>query len=285
MLTAALSLSCAFAYTLHDWLMMRVVRATPVLTALFWVQIVGLGILTPLYLLFEELPSGPDEWRAAGLAALTGPIEILAIACLLKGLAVGKLSVVGPLASLGGGFGAAFAIALGEPVEGLAVIGLPLAVAGGVLASVERGSENERRVTATAGAGWGLLCALIWGIEPVIISEASLLPAISVVTIGRVASLLVLAPFTALLGGFALQRVFHRRVGLCAALDVTGYLTWVAATAIGPVATASVLVAQTGTMSAVFGMTVLHERPSRVQVAGIVATVSAVTLLALSGSG
>jgi drug/metabolite transporter (DMT)-like permease len=285
LLTAALSLSCAFAYTVHDYLIMRVVRATPVLTALFWVQIVGLGILAPLWLLFEELPSGGEEWRAAGLAALTGPIEILAIACLLKGLAVGKLSVVGPLAALGGGFGAGFAIAFGEPVEGLAVIGLPLAVVGAVLASVERGGESERRVTATAGAGWGLLCALIWGIEPVIISEASLLPAISVVTFGRIASLLVLTPFTALLGGFALQPIFRRRVCWCATLDIAGFIAWVAATAIGPVATASVLVAQTGTMSAVFGMTALRERPSSVQVAGIVCTVTAVTLLAMSGSG
>ncbi len=285
MLTAGLSLICAFAYTLHDWLIMRVVRATPVLTALFWVQIVGLGILVPLWLLFEDLPSGGDEWRATGLAALTGPIEILAIACLLKGLAVGKLSVVGPLASLGGGFGAAFAIAFGEPVEGLAVVGLPMAVVGAVLASVERGGVNERKVAATAGAGWGLLCALIWGIEPVLISEASLLPAISVVTYGRIASLLVLTPFTALLGGFALQRVFRRRVGYCAVADVGGFLAWVAATAIGPVATASVLVAQTGTMSAVFGMTVLRERPSRVQILGIAATVSAITLLAAGGGG
>ena len=285
MLTAGLSLTCAFAYTLHDWLVMRVVRATPVLTALFWVQIVGLGILAPLWLLFEDLPSGGAEWRAAGMAALTGPIEILAIACLLKGLAVGKLSVVGPLASLGGGFGAAFAIALGEPVQGLAVIGLPLAVVGAVLASVERGGDKERRVAATAGAGWGLLCALIWGIEPVIISEASLLPAISVVTYGRIASLLLLTPFTAVLGGFALQRVFRGRVGLCAVFDIGGFLAWVAATAIGPVATASVLVAQTGTMSAVFGMTALRERPTRPQIVGIAATVAAVTLLATGGSG
>jgi len=284
-LTAGLSLTCAFAYTLHDWLVMRVVRATPVLTALFWVQIVGLGILAPLWLLFEDLPSGGAEWRAAGMAALTGPIEILAIACLLKGLAVGKLSVVGPLASLGGGFGAAFAIALGEPVQGLAVIGLPLAVVGAVLASVERGGDKERRVAATAGAGWGLLCALIWGIEPVIISEASLLPAISVVTYGRIASLLLLTPFTAVLGGFALQRVFRGRVGLCAVFDIGGFLAWVAATAIGPVATASVLVAQTGTMSAVFGMTALRERPTRPQIVGIAATVAAVTLLATGGSG
>jgi len=285
MLTAALSLSAALAYTVHDYLMMRVVRATPVLTALFWVQVVGFVILAPLWLLFEELPSGTAEWRAAGLAAVSGPIEILALACLLKGLSVGKLSVVGPLAALGGGFGALFAIALGEPVTGLAWIGLPLAVAGAVLASVERPKGDERRLTATAGAGWGLLCALIWGIEPVLIGAATLLPSLTVVTFGRLASLLALAPFTAMLGGFALQRVFVRRVGAAGVLDVAGFFAWVAGTAIGPVATASVLVAQTGTMSALFGTVALHERPTKVQLAGIAATVAAVTLLALSGSG
>jgi drug/metabolite transporter (DMT)-like permease len=94
--------------------------------------------------------------------------------------------------------------------------------------------------------------------------------------------LLVLAPFTALLGGFTLQRVFRRRVAACGVVDVAGFAAWIAATAIGPVATASVLAAQTGTMSAVFGTTVLHERPTRVPIAGITATVVAVTLLALS---
>jgi len=286
LLTAALALSAAFAYTAHDYLMMRVVRATPVLTALFWVQLVGLAILMPLWLILEELPTGAEEWRSAGFAALTGPIEIVAIACLLKGLAVGKLSVVGPLAALGGGFGAAFAVALGEPVTGLAAIGLPLAVVGAVLSSVERGGENERTVRATAGAGWGLLCALIWGMEPVLIGEATdMLSSLSVLTIGRVTSLLVLAPVTALLGGFTLRRVFRRRVAACGVIDVAGFAAWVTATAIGPVATASVLAAQTGTMSAVFGTTVLHERLTRVQLVGIAATVTAVTLLALSGSG
>lgn len=286
MLTAALALSSAFAYTVHDYLMMRVVRAIPVLTALFWVQLVGVVLLLPLWLALETSPEGAAEWRAAGLAALTGPVEVLALALLFKGLAVGKLSVVGPLASLGGGFGAAFAVALGEPVAGLAAVGLPLAVIGAVLASIEHSPENRRQMTATAGAGWGLLCALVWGIEPVLIGEAtSLLPALTVVTVGRVTSLIVLVPLTALFGGFALQRVFRRRVGVCGVIDVAGFVMWIGATAIGPVATASVLVAQTGTMSAVFGTVVLRERPSRVQLAGVAATTVAVTLLALSEGG
>jgi len=284
-LTAAVSLSAAFAYTLHDYLMVRVVRGAAVLSALFRVQVVGLVVLGPLWLLIGESPSGGDEWRAALLAASTGPIEIVALACLLKGLSVGKLSVVGPLAALGGGFGAAFAVALGEPVEGLAAIGLPLAVAGAVLASIERSPDGERRVKATAGAGWGLLCALIWGVEPIVIAEATLLPSLSVVTIGRLASVVFLAPFTALFGGFALPRAFARRSGVAGVLDVAGYFLWVAGTAVGPVATASVLVAQTGTMSAVFGTVALRERPTRIQVVGIAATTVAVTLLALEGAG
>jgi drug/metabolite transporter (DMT)-like permease len=38
-------------------------------------------------------------------------------------------------------------------------------------------------------------------------------------------------------------------------------------------------------MAAILGMTVAHERPSRVQLVGIAATLVAVTLLAASGSG
>ena len=282
MLTAALSLSAALCYACHNFLMMRVVRGTPVYTALFWVQVVGLAVLAPLWLIFEDLPHGPDQWRAAGLAALTGPIEVLALACLLKGLAVGKLSVVVPLSALGGGFGAVFAIALGEPVAGLAWIGLPLAVVGAVLASVERSSEDNRQIGAAAGARWGLLCALIWGIEPVVIGGATQLSSLTVVTIGRLSSLVFLAPLTALVGGFVLRRGFVRRVGVSGVLDVAGFFAWVAGTAIGPVAMASVLVAQTGTMSAALGTVVLHERPAKVQVVGIAATIVAVTLLAMS---
>ena len=286
MLTAVLSLSAAFAYTVHDYLMMRVVRATPVLTALFWVQLVGLAILLPLWLVFASAARGtgrvargrsrcadrPDRDPRPCLPA-QGPRRRQAVGGRARWRRWAEASAP-PSPSRSG-----------EPVAPLAVIGLPLAVIGAVLASIERSGENGRQVKATAGAGWGLLCALVWGIEPILISEASLLPALSVVTIGRVSSLLLLAPLTACSAASPCGATSASASGACAVADVAGFIAWVAATAIGPVATASVLSAQTGTMSAAFGMAVLRERPSRVQVAGIVATVAAVTLLALSGSG
>jgi drug/metabolite transporter (DMT)-like permease len=283
-LTAVLSLASAFGYTIHDVLMMRVVRSTPVFTALFWVQSVALVLFVPAWLLFIGLPEGGEEWRAAGLAALSGPIEVLALAALLKALAVGKLSIVGPLAALGGGFGAVFAIALGEPVTGLAVVGLPLAVAGTVLASIEPGEVDEsgRRggASAAAGAGWALLCAVIFGIEPVLLGEAAALSPLAVVSIGRLASLALLVPILLVAYGFRMRREYVRPVGVAGALDGGAYIALAAATAIGPVATVSVLVAQVGTLSALVGMWALKERPAKVQIVGIVLAVAAVTLLA-----
>jgi drug/metabolite transporter (DMT)-like permease len=290
-LTAVLSLGSALGYTVHDVLMMRVVRSTPVFTALFWVQSVALVLFVPAWLLFVGLPEGSEEWRAAGLAALSGPIEVLALAALLKALAIGKLSIVAPLAALGGGFGAVFAIALGEPVGGLAVVGLPLAVAGAVLASMEPREVDEdlgrrrRGVSATAGAGWALLCAAIFGIEPVLFGEAAVLSPLAIVAISRVASLSLLLPLLLVAWGFHLEREHVRPVGVSGLLDGFAVMAFAAAAAIGPVSTAAVLVAQTGTLSALVGMWALKERLAKVQVVGIVLAIVAVTLLAVSNGG
>jgi len=289
-LTAVLSLASALGYTVHDVLMMRVVRSTPVFTALFWVQSVALVLFVPVWLIFIGLPEGAEEWRAAALAALSGPIEVLALAALLKALAVGKLSIVGPLAALGGGFGALFSIALGESVTGLAVIGLPLAVAGAVLASMEPGAVDEdigrrRRVSATAGVGWALLCAAIFGLEPVLFGAAAALPPIAIVAVSRIASLSLLVPLLLLAYGFRMEREHVVPVGVSGLVDGFAVLAFAAATAIGPVSTASVLVAQTGTFSAVVGMWALKERLTKVQIVGIVLAVVAVTLLAMNDGG
>jgi drug/metabolite transporter (DMT)-like permease len=300
-LTAVLSLAAAFGYTIHDFLMMRVVRSTPVFTALFWVQSVGLVLFVPVWLALVGLPVGPEQWRAAGMAALSGPVEVFALAALLKALAVGRLSIVAPLAALGGGFGAIFAIALGEPVSGLATIGLPLGVAGAVLASVERvGGDRpsdvcdadapvpgpaRRRVTATAGAGWALLCAAIFGVEPVLFGEAAALSPLAIVAIGRLASLVVLLPLLLVAFGFRVERRLAAPTAVAGLADAGALLAFAGAAVVGPVATASVLVAQAGTMSVALGMWALKERPAKVQLAGIAATILAVTLLAMSDGG
>lgn len=284
MLTATLSLAAALGYTLHDVLITRVVRAASIFTALAWVQLVGLVVFLPLMALLGSVPSTGEQWRAAALAAATGPLEVLALATLLQAFATGKLSVVAPLAALSGGFGAALVIALGEPVSTAAWVGLPLAVVGGLLASIERveGREEGRR-RATAGAGWALLCAVLFGMEPVLFGRATeVLNPVSVVTIGRASGLAIVLPLTLALGGLRLPAEFRLRTVLCGLFDAGAFIALAVATAIGPVSTASVLVAQCGAMTAVVGLVGFRERLTRPQLVGVGVTVVAVTLLAIS---
>ena len=143
MLTVVLGLGSALGYALHDFLMVKVVRAAAVWTALVWSMGVGLAILLPLALVLDGPPSGSAEWRAAAFAVASGLCEAAALACLLRGLVTGNLSIVTPLASLAGGFVAVIAVIGGESLSTAALIGLPLAVAGGLLASVEKAPAEE----------------------------------------------------------------------------------------------------------------------------------------------
>ena len=96
MLTVVLGLGSALGYALHDYLMVKVVRATAVWTAMSWSMAVGLVILLPLALVLYGPPSGAAEWRAVAYAMAGGLCEAAALACLLRGLVTGNLSIVTP---------------------------------------------------------------------------------------------------------------------------------------------------------------------------------------------
>ena len=287
MLTVVSGLASAFGYAVHDYLLVRIVRAVSVWTALLWVMLVGVAILLPLALIIDGLPSGDEQWRAAGFAAASGVLEFLGLGALLKGLATGDLSVVTPLGSLAGGFAAVAAIALGETLPPIAWIGLPLAVVGGLLASIERAPESamgvRRRTRATAGAGWALLSAVLFAGAFLVFAEATALPPVSLAAIGKVATSFIVVPVALFTGGLALPREFRRRATVAGAVDAAAFVALALAVSLGPVAIASVTIAQAGTWAVIIGLVVLRERLSRVQLVGVVLTCVAVTMLAAAG--
>jgi drug/metabolite transporter (DMT)-like permease len=287
MLTVASGLASALGYAVHDYLLVRIVRSASLWTALLWVMFVGLAMLLPLALIVDGLPSGREQWHAAAFAAGSGVLELLGLGALLKGLATGNLSVVTPLASLGGGFAAAGAILLGESLPPVAWIGLPLAVAGGLMASIERRADvapgEPRRARATAGAGWALLSAALFAGTFLFFAEATALPPISLAAIGRAASCVLIVPVALVSGGLVLPRGFRRRASAAGIVDAAAFVALALAVSLGPVAVASVSVAQAGTWAVILGLVVLREKLSRVQLAGVVLTCIAVTLLALAG--
>ena len=318
MLTVVLGLGSALGYALHDFLMVKVVRATAVWTAMCWSMGVGLVILLPLALVLYGLPSGAAEWRATAFAMGGGLCEAAALACLLRGLVTGNLSIVTPLASLAGGVVAVIAVVGGESLSRPAMIGLPLAVAGGLLASIEKApaevfrlDEAEeahgaggdgaavaavappavageqpalpaRRARGTSGAGWALLSSALFAVVILLLAQATALPPVAIAAYGRLGTMVVLVPVALLLAGLRLPRRLAGRCGIAGVFDATGFLLFAAAIVIGPLAVASVVIAQGGTMAVLLGYLVLHERLSRLQYVGVACACAACTLLALS---
>jgi len=318
MLTVVLGLGSALGYALHDFLMVKVVRATAVWTAMCWSMGVGLVILLPLALVLYGLPSGAAEWRATAFAMGGGLCEAAALACLLRGLVTGDLSIVTPLASLAGGVVAVIAVVGGESLSRPAMIGLPLAVAGGLLASIEKApaevfrlDEAEeahgaggdgaavaavappavageqpalpaRRARSTSGAGWALLSSALFAVVILLLAQATALPPVAIAAYGRLGTMVVLVPVALLLAGLRLPRRLAGRCGIAGVFDATGFLLFAAAIVIGPLAVASVVIAQGGTMAVLLGYLVLHERLSRLQYVGVACACAACTLLALS---
>jgi drug/metabolite transporter (DMT)-like permease len=324
-LTILLGLGSAFCYALVDLLMVKVVRAVPVATAMVWLVGVGVLVSVPLALAVDGVPRGDAEWRGLGIAALGGLTYMAALGALFRGLAVGQLSIVSPLNALEGAFAALVAIVLGERLGGLAAVGLPLAVAGAVLASLVRtpvaapavvapvttaqaavvpvGGEPTLSALGTTGspvessdgggggpgvwaaargAGWALLAAVAGGTTILIYGWAADLPPLSAVAISRLVSFAIMLSYAATHDGVKLPRRWRRRVLFIGVVDAAAFVALAFATARGPMSIAAVTTAQFATFGVILGAFVLRERPAAQQRAGIVATLAAVTLLALA---
>lgn len=279
MLTVVLGLGTAFNYALQDFLMMPVARATTAVAGVLWIRVVALAGLVAIAAFVGDLPAGGDQWRAVGFAALGGTLEVAAFTAWLTALSRGKLSVVSPLASLSSAFTVAFVLMIGQPVATAVWIGLPLALVGSALTSLEPDAEGGRPRSAAAGAGWAVAAAATFGLVTICFGEASALPPVSVALFAGMATVAVLLPIALALGTWRVARPFRRRVGICGLLDTGALISFAAVTSLGSLSVVGILVAQTGTMAVVLGMVLLRERPARSQMFGIGLTLVAVTIL------
>ena len=278
MLTIVLALVSALAFALSDLFSQRLTRrGAAIVSALVWIVGTGVLLTLPLGLLLYGEPTG-SQATSLGYAAAGGVLYLIAYASLLRGLRGGNLSVVTPLAGLQGAVAAAIAVALGERLDVLTALGLTLAVVGGLLAAVGRRSATGHR--GTAGAGWALLTAAVFGISLVLYGRASAVSPVSAVAASRTVTFALLVPFALRSGLRVPARLRANAVGV-GFLEAGGFLLLVWALARGPVAVASVLGAQFATFAVVLGLVVLRERPAPRQLFGVLCTIVAITLLAL----
>lgn len=255
-------------------------RRAPVLGVLFGSQLASLLIAIPIVTLAHE-PSmgGPDLAIALGAGALGAS----GLALLYRGLSVGRMGVVAPIAAV---LTATLPVLFGFATEGapstVAVVGIGFAVVSVVLVSRSPASADGR----SSGLWYGLAAGAVFGMFTIAISRLSEDVVLSPTVFIRVGSV-------AAVGAWILVRRQPWRVprGLWPALLAIGLVdmaatgAYLTAIQIGPLAIAAILASLYPVATTVLAAVVLGERVRVVQAAGIVAALVAVVLIAGASSG
>jgi drug/metabolite transporter (DMT)-like permease len=161
MIALGLALGASIAWGGSDFLAGLAARRLPVLTLLVLSQ--GAGLLLLLVLLALAGQRAPSA-QAVAIAAGAGLSEMVGFAALYRGLAIGPMSVVAPVASLAAVVPVAFGVAGGERPAPLVAVGLALAVGCGALVAFEHDPKGRRSRRVAPGAALAALAALAFGL-------------------------------------------------------------------------------------------------------------------------
>ena len=240
---------------------------------LFTAQVAGLLAIALAVLIHGELPDDAAIFFAVP-AAVSGTLGLWAY---YRGMAVGAMSVVAPIAGISAIVPVTVGLATGDSPSAAQIAGIFVALIGVGLASREHQS-GQRRVAA--GVGLAFLAALgfggyfvpmhaageadFWWASLVFRATSFMLIAIAAVTARRSVSI------------SRRDAVYVSAVGIG---DTLGNVLYAASASHGLVSVTSVLASLYPVVTVVLARVVLGERVDRVQDAGIVATLAGVVLI------
>jgi drug/metabolite transporter (DMT)-like permease len=276
MIPLTLALGASVAWGASDFLGGLASRRLPVVVVLLGAQVVGVALAAVAFAV-----AGPQHAPAEAywLGAAAGVAELLGFACLYRGLAIGEMSAVAPLAALTPLLPVAVAVGGGERVVALEAGGMALAIAGSAVTAADSGSRGVAQ-----GAGLGLGAALCFGAFFLLLGEGSEADGPAAVLSGRVASVAVLAVVVARRAAADRPPAWPDAVAIATlgGLDVAANLAYAGAASGGADATVAVVASLYPLTTLLLARALLHERLGAVRLAGVVAVLGGVALISAS---
>jgi len=155
-----LALGAGLAWGVADFWGGVTARRVPVPIVVVVTQIAGLVLVGVIVVAAGE---PPPEWKRIAYGALAGGVGVVGLTAFYRGLAVGSMGVVAPIAATAALVPVGVGLARGERPSGLQAVGVALALAGVAAASLEpeRRALHDRRVAA--GVGLALVAAVCFG--------------------------------------------------------------------------------------------------------------------------
>lgn len=273
MLAALLALGASASWGFGDFLGGVRSRVLHPLAIMAVSQPVGLVLLGIAVAARATGPPGPGvAW-----ALLSAVFGTTALAAFYRGMAVGAISIVAPIAGAGAAIPVVVGIATGDHPSALQGAGFAAAIGGVVLSSWERGAGRSRWAS---GADFGIVAMLGFGFYFVFLHMAStddfLWPAFlfRVMSVSLVwsALLLVRAPTTGVAAAWA-------ALVAIGCLDTGGNTLFAAASQHGSVSVTSVLASLYPVVTVLLARYRLRERVQRVQELGIGLTLVGIVLV------
>ena len=276
MIGVALALAASLSWGIADFGGGIGTRRVQVVWVLVVSQVAGLALVGALALVTQPHPPSGRElaWGAFG-----GVMGAVGLGSFYRALAVGTMGIVGPISATGAIVPLAYGLARGERPSALQALGIVVAVAGVVAASLEPLPEGTGRKLAT-GVPLALLAALGFGSSILGLNRVSqagvvwgtLTLRLTVVPIVCLAALL-LRPSTA-----RLRATFPVLVA-AGLFDTGANLLYGASARHGLISVVSVLGSLYPIVIVVLARFVLAERIARPQLAGVAVALAGVALI------
>jgi len=271
----ALALGASLAWGVADFVGPLWGRTWGALRVLLWAQLAGVAAIAVAVAIRGE---GPHGWQIllAIPAALSGTLGLYAY---YRGMAVGAMSVVAPIAGVSAIVPVVFGIATGDSLSAAQLAGVVCAILGVGLASLEH-HEGTRRVAA--GVGLAALAAIGFGFYfPPMHAAGS-------TNFWWASILFRTTAFAVVAAAVAVRRpplrLRSRDLVIVAAVgvgDTIGNVLYAASSSHGLVSLTSVLASLYPIVTVLLAAAVLHERVAVSQRVGIVLTLTGVVLISV----
>ncbi|MEO8477187.1 MAG: DMT family transporter [Actinomycetota bacterium] len=276
MFGVVLALAAAASWGSADFLGGVSTRRLPILTVSAVSQ--SAGFLFAGTVVLTAGAAMPDE-RTVVIGVAAGLGGGVGLAALYSGLAIGPMGVVAPIAALSAVVPVAVGLARGERPGAIQLVGVALALVGVVLATRHRDETGERahpRAVALAA-----VAAFFIGLMIVLLDEAGGDSPAWTVLMVRTGALSLLA--TALVARRPSFSMNPKQLGTLAGagvLDNGANLMFVVAAQHGLLSLIAVLASLYPVTTVLLARVALHERLSRIQIAGIAMALAGVALIA-----
>jgi drug/metabolite transporter (DMT)-like permease len=268
-----LALGASLAWGVADFAGPLVSRTLGALRVLFWAQVGGVIAIAIAVAVRAEGPRGAGVLFAiaAGVCGTSG------LYAYYRGMQIGAMSVIAPIAGVSAVIPVGFGIATGDSPSAWQLAGVGAALVGVGLASVEH-QEGQRRLAT--GVGLALLAALGFGLYFPWMHAAGKVDFWWASLIFRSSALLVVA--TAVTAARTELRLRPRHLAFAVAVgvgDTLGNVLFAASSAHGLVSLTSVLASLYPIVTVMLAAAVLREHVAPLQRAGVVLTLAGVLLI------